>query len=53
MITRGPVDVLLLAAGVPHFDGSVLAELERLSAARTIRVLDALVLLKDDQGKPC
>lgn len=52
MITRGPVDVLVLAAGVPHFDGSVLAELEHLSDAGTIRVLDAMVLLKDDQGKP-
>jgi len=52
MITRGPVDVLVLAAGVPKFDGSVLAELERLSAVGTIRVLDAMVLLKDDQGKP-
>jgi len=51
MITRGPVDVLVLAAGVPKFDGSVLAELEQLSAAGTIRVLDAMVLLKDDQGK--
>ena len=52
MIKRGPVDVLVLAAGVPQFDGSVLAELERLSAADTIRVLDAMVLLKDDKGKP-
>ena len=51
MITRGTVDVLVLAAGVPKFDGSVLAELEQLSAAGTIRVLDAMVLLKDDQGK--
>jgi hypothetical protein len=52
MINRGPVDVIVMAAGVPRFDGSVLAELERLSAAGTIRVLDALVLLKDDKGKP-
>lgn len=52
MIKRGPVDVLVLAAGVPQFDGSVLAELERLSTAETIRVLDAMVLLKDEMGKP-
>jgi len=52
MINRGPVDVLILAAGAPHFDGSVLAELERLSEAGTIRVLDAMVLLKDETGKP-
>ena len=50
MIKRGPVDVIVMAAGVPRFDGSVLKELERLSAAGTIRVLDALVLLKDEKG---
>lgn len=47
---HGPVDVLVLAAGEPRFDGSVLAELERLSAEGTIRVLDAMVLLKDPEG---
>ena len=52
MINRGPVDVLILAAGTPRFDGSVLAELERLSQAGTIRILDAMVLLKDEQGMP-
>ena len=52
MIKRGPVDVIIMAAGVPRFDGSVLAELERLSAAGTIRVLDAMVLLKDEGGRP-
>jgi hypothetical protein len=52
MIKRGPVDVIVVAAGEPRFDGSVLRELERLSAEGTIRVLDAMVLLKDDKGKP-
>jgi hypothetical protein len=47
---HGPVDVVLLAAGEPRFDGSVLAELQRLSAAGTIAVLDAQVVLKDDEG---
>jgi hypothetical protein len=47
---HGPVDVVVLAAGEPRFDGSVLAELQRLSADGTIRVLDAMVLLKDDEG---
>jgi hypothetical protein len=47
---HGPVDVVVLAAGEPRFDGSVLAELERLSADGTIRVLDAMVLLKDEEG---
>ena len=51
MINRGPVDVIVMAAGEPRFDGSVLAELERQSASGTIRVLDLMVLFKDDDGK--
>jgi hypothetical protein len=51
MIKHGPVDVVVLAAGEPRFDGSVLAELERQAASGTIRVLDAMVLLKDDDGQ--
>ena len=50
MIQHGPVDVIVLAAGEPRFDGGVLAELERQAASGTIRVLDAMILLKDDQG---
>lgn len=52
MINRGPVDVIVMAGGEPRFDGSVLQELERLSAAGTIRVLDALVIVKNEQGLP-
>ena len=51
MLTRGPVDVVVLAFGEPRFDGSILAELERAAATGTIRVLDAMVLLKDERGK--
>jgi hypothetical protein len=50
MIKHGPVDLFVMAAGHPKFDGSVLAELERLSDAGTIRVLDAMVLLKNEDG---
>jgi hypothetical protein len=50
MIEHGPVDVLVLAAGEPRFDGAVLAELERQAASGTIRVLDAMILLKDEAG---
>ena len=50
MIEHGPVDVIVLAAGEPRFDGGVLAELGRQAASGTIRVLDAMILLKDDQG---
>ncbi len=51
MINRGPVDVVVVAAGTPRFDGSVFAELKRQSAAGTIRVLDAMILLKDEEGQ--
>ena len=50
MINHGPVDVVVLAAGEPRFDGGVLAELERQAASGTIRVLDALILVKDASG---
>ena len=52
MIKHGPVDVVVLAAGEPRFDGSVFAELERQAAGGTIRVLDAMLLVKDTEGKP-
>ncbi len=50
MIKHGPVDVIVLAAGEPKFDGSVLAELKRLVASGTIRVLDAMMLFKNENG---
>lgn len=51
MIKHGPVDVVVLAAGEPRFDGSVFAELERQATSGTIRVLDAMLLLKDADGQ--
>ena len=50
MIKHGPIDVIVLAAGEPRFDGGVLAELERQAATGTIRVLDAMILVKDESG---
>jgi len=50
MIQHGPVDVVVLAAGEPRFDGAVFAELKRQAGYGTIRVLDAMILLKDEQG---
>src|SRR5512136_2623638 len=50
MINHGPVDVIVLAAGEPSFDGSVFAELERQADNGTIRVLDAMLLFKDEDG---
>ena len=51
MINRGPVDVVVLALGSPHFDGSILNELKRQTATGTIRVLDAMVLFKAESGE--
>ena len=51
MIKHGPVDVVVLAAGEPRFDGNVFAELGRQAATGTIAVLDAMILLKDEEGK--
>ena len=52
MINRGPVDVVVMAVGAPQFDGKVFSELKRQTEAGTIRVLDAMVLLKDAAGRP-
>jgi hypothetical protein len=51
MLKFGPVDVIVLAIGEPCFDGSILAELEKAAATGTIRVLDAMLLLRDDEGE--
>jgi hypothetical protein len=48
MMKHGPVDVTVIAFGEAHFDGSALAELKRQAAAGTIRVLDLIILLKDE-----
>ncbi len=51
MIKHGPVDVIVMAVGEPRFDGGVLAELERQVKSGTIKVLDAMILLKDENGR--
>jgi hypothetical protein len=50
MITQGPVDVIVLNFKEPRVDGSILFELEKQVAAGTIRVLDAMILVKDPSG---
>lgn len=47
---HGPVDVIVMAAGEPRFEGSVLAELEQLAQAGIIRVLDAMLLVMGEDG---
>lgn len=51
MLKHGPVDVVVLAFGEAHFDGSALSELKRQSAAGVIRVLDIIILIKGDDEK--
>jgi hypothetical protein len=51
MLKHGPVDVVVVAAGEPKVDGSILAALQQAVTDGTIRVLDAMVLLKDDVGE--
>ena len=51
LLKHGPVDVVVLAFGEPRFDGSILVELEKQAASGTIRVLDAMVLFKDEDGE--
>jgi hypothetical protein len=50
-VEYGPVDVVVVAMGEPRFDGSLMAELERLAATGTIRVLDAMVLINAENGE--
>ena len=38
----GPVQLLVLGFPNPHFHGEIIAELERLRASDTVRVIDAL-----------
>jgi hypothetical protein len=51
MIEHGPVDVIVVAAGEPRFNGVVLAELQRQAEIGTIRVLDAMIIVKEDEGR--
>ncbi len=47
----GPVQLLVLGFKHPQFHGEVIAELERLREADTVRVIDALVVYKDARGE--
>ncbi len=48
----GPVDYLVIEfpAGTQHFTGELADELVRLSDSGTVRVLDALILMKNEDG---
>ena len=47
----GPVDVVVLAFGEPRFEGRILYELEKAVSAGTIRLLDAMILVADENGE--
>jgi uncharacterized membrane protein len=47
----GPVQLLVLGFNHPNFHGEVIAELERLRASDTVRVIDALAVHKDAEGE--
>ncbi len=47
----GPVQLLVLGFSHPDFHGEIIAELERLRASDTVRVIDALAVYKDAEGE--
>jgi uncharacterized membrane protein len=47
----GPVQLVVLGFPRPDFHGAIIAELERLRASDTVRVIDALAVHKDDNGE--
>lgn len=49
-MNHGPVDVVLLAFGQPKPEGHVADELRRLAQQGTIRVLDAMFVVKGEDG---
>jgi len=46
----GPVQLVVLGFPNPDFHGEIIAELDRLRASDTIRVIDSLVVYKDADG---
>jgi uncharacterized membrane protein len=47
----GPVQLIVLGFKHPEFHGEIIAELERLRASDTVRVIDALAVHKDADGE--
>jgi uncharacterized membrane protein len=46
----GPVQMLVVGFDGPEFKGEILDELKRLKEADIVRVIDLLVIRKDDEG---
>src|SRR6201995_4858672 len=47
----GPVQLIVLGFNHPDFHGEGIAELERLRASNTVRVIDSLAVYKDADGE--
>lgn len=47
----GPVQLVVLGFKHPEFHGEIIAELERLREADTVRVIDSLAVYKDAEGE--
>jgi Family of unknown function (DUF6325) len=47
----GPVQVLVLGYDAPAFSGEALAEVRRLEAAGIVRLVDLLLVTRDDAGQ--
>jgi uncharacterized membrane protein len=50
-VAIGPVQMLVLGFNEPEFRGEVLAELDRLKASDTVRLIDGLAIYKDADGE--
>jgi uncharacterized membrane protein len=50
-VAIGPVQLIVLGFNHPEFHGEIVAELEKLRASDTVRVIDALALYKDADGE--
>ncbi|HEY7604938.1 MAG TPA: hypothetical protein VH760_11815 [Gaiellaceae bacterium] len=46
----GPVQLLVIGFNEPEFKGQIRAELDRLRESDVVRLIDAIVVQKDDQG---
>ena len=49
-MTIGPVQMLVLGFAEPEFTGRIAGELDRLREHEFVRIVDALVVRKDDDG---
>lgn len=46
----GPVQMMVLGFSEPEFTGKIAAELDRLRTNELVRIIDAIVVQKDDEG---